>query len=276
MQTDDILLMAYVDGEVDAATAREIEAAIAADPALGARARAMRDASAYARAALADVLHEQVPHRLLAAVATGARPGPSAAPIVRLTLRRPTARVLAWAMAASLAALAIGVGGFYETGKLQTSAPEGLHAASSNRWLDHVAGFYNVFADKLDKDDRLLVDFNADAIPELEKWFSARLKRKLSVPDLSANGFTTQGGRLLIINGRPAAQFLYYGDGGALLGLVIAFTDDADQIAQQESRAGVNIVHWRKDGYAYALVGKLDLAKLQAIADLTYPDLSAI
>jgi anti-sigma factor RsiW len=63
-RVDDVMLMAYVDGEVDAATAREIEAAIAADPAVAARAQRLRNSAVMARAAFADALHEPVPERL--------------------------------------------------------------------------------------------------------------------------------------------------------------------------------------------------------------------
>lgn len=273
------MLMAYVDGEVDAATAREIEASIAVDPTLAARAQRLRDSAALTRAAFADVLHEPVPERLVAALGgAGAAPQAAAAANVVKLARAPAAAtprraILTWAMAAGLAALVVGYGAGQYSTSLAPPPADGIQVAASERWLDHVAGFYNVYASSLATKDKLLVDFNAEDVPELEKWFGAKLNRKLAVPDLSARGLAAQGGRLLIINGRPAAQFLYYSDAGELVGLVIAFTEAPYMPAQQEKRGKVNIVHWRNNGYAYAFVGVSPPERLQELADRVWKDL---
>jgi anti-sigma factor RsiW len=283
-RVDDVMLMAYVDGEVDAATAREIEAAIAADPAVAARVQRLRNSTVLARAAFADALHEPVPERLLAvfgataAIAPASAAAPVAGPekIVPLARRRttsPSRTLIGWAMAASVAALVVGYGA--GTWRLTTPEPAGLQNASlSDRWLDNIAGYYNVYANSLATKDKLLVDFNAEDVPELEKWFGAKLNRKLAVPNLSTQGFTAQGGRLVIINGKPAAQFLYSSDKSELVELVIAFTDAPYMPAQSAQRGDVNIVHWRDNGYAYAFAGAIDTSRLQALADRVWRELA--
>lgn len=50
-RVDDVMLMAYVDGEIDATTARQIEQAIGGDPALAARAKMFRDSASLLRGA---------------------------------------------------------------------------------------------------------------------------------------------------------------------------------------------------------------------------------
>ena len=70
---DDVMLMAYVDGEVDAATAREIEAAIGADAALAMRVAMFRQTASLMRGAFTEVLHEPVPDRLVSQI-RAARP----------------------------------------------------------------------------------------------------------------------------------------------------------------------------------------------------------
>ncbi len=282
---DDVMLMAYVDGEVDAATAREIEAAMAADPAVAARAQRMRDGAAVTRAAFADVLHEPVPDRLVAALAGGGAGGAAtaaaAANVVRLEPRRTATQahgVMGWAMAAGLAALIVG----YSAGRYTGVVPTGdapVQVASTTpggpgeRWLDHVAGIYQVYTSSLAQKDKLLVDFSAEDVPELEKYFGTKLNRKLAVPDLSARGFAPQGGRLLIIGGKPAAQFLYTSATGDLVALVVAQSDAPYLPAQSDRRGDVNIVHWRNNGYAYAFAGTIDHQKLQDIADRVWRDL---
>lgn len=266
---DDMLLMAYVDGEVDAATAREVETALATDPSMAPRLAAFRGSAAVARAAFADVMHEEPPERLMRALG-----GTTAQSSVVPFRPRQARRMVGWAMAAGVATLVLGSGGLIYTG--QIAPPEGLQFASSDRWLDHVAGFYEVYAKTKVEEERLLVDFNADDIPELGNWFGARLGRSLAVPDLSAKGFQIQGGRLLIISGKPAAQFLYYSESGDLVGLVIAIHEGSDQKARHDRRKESNIVHWRKGGYAYALVGKIDPQTLQGLADDAWHALDTI
>lgn len=120
MKITEELLMAYADGELDAAAAAEVDAAITADPALAqavARHRALRR---QLRDAFAPALDESVPEHLMALVrapvaATGGAPvaAPAAAsgtaPVADVVPLRPRRR---WALpewAGMAAALALGV-----------------------------------------------------------------------------------------------------------------------------------------------------------------------
>ena len=64
-------LMAYVDGELDAPAQSQAEAAIAADPALGARVSAQRELRARLQQAFDPVLDEPLPQRLSALAGAG-------------------------------------------------------------------------------------------------------------------------------------------------------------------------------------------------------------
>jgi anti-sigma factor RsiW len=268
-RVDDVMLMAYVDGEVDVATARQIEHAIGADPDIAARAKMFRESASLLRGAYSEPMHEEVPQRLVAALSPLAKQDN----VIKLAPRRSVRQIVGWAMAASLAALVVGSGGTYWYVSGNPPLADGMQIVSSDRWLDHVSSFYDVYNTELKKDDRLLVDFKADDIPELANWFSARLNRPLSVPDLSAQGFHPQGGRLLIINGKPAAQFLYQSDAGELVGLAIATSGETYQPARTARRHNVNIVHWRNNGFAYAFMGTIELPRLEKLADKAWRDL---
>lgn len=272
-RVDDLMLMAYVDGETDAATARRIEQAIAADPDVAERARLFRDSAMLLRGAYADALHEKVPARLVAAIGTAPARKTAA---VTLPRRFQARRFVGWAVAASLAALVVGSGGtyLYMTGGTENVEEDVQATAASDRWLDHVVGFYDVYEGARTKENHLLVDFKADDIPKLKQWFGARLNRNLSVPDLSALGFQPQGGRLLIINGRPAAQLLYMSDRGELVGLVIAFTPQNHHDISAVRRHNVNVVYWRNAGYAYAMVGTIEPDRLRKLAEKAWNDLA--
>jgi hypothetical protein len=103
MTFDEETLIAYADGELDAATRAALEAAAASDPQLAARIARQRALRARLEAAFAPVLAEPVPERLLAST-RGAVPLPGASNVVRLEPRaRPRWSWPEWsAIAASL------------------------------------------------------------------------------------------------------------------------------------------------------------------------------
>lgn len=112
MKPGDEELMAYADGELDAAAAARVEAAIAADPALAdavARHRALRQ---DLRAAFAGELDAPVPERLSALLRA------PAAEVVALDaararrVPRPPARLPGWAAVAAALALGLAIGRF--------------------------------------------------------------------------------------------------------------------------------------------------------------------
>jgi anti-sigma factor RsiW len=280
VRIDDMMLMAYVDGEVDPETAREIEAAVAAEPGLGRRIAQFRETSAATRAAYGDVLAEPVPERLtqLFSAAAGAQRQPQAAAVAVLS---PAAgrragfiwRNAGWAAAAAIAAVAL----IFEGGRIGLPPFASHHiqdvaasTADSERWIDNLAAWYRVHHASFEKDQRLLVDIGAENLEELEKWVGTKLQREITVPDLSAFGFRSQGGRLLLIGRRPAAQFFYAGESQELVQLVIGFTDQPDRSGRLDQRDDVNIISWRDKGYAYAFIGRIDGQRLWRMADASW------
>ncbi|MEE9210918.1 MAG: RT0821/Lpp0805 family surface protein [Kiloniellales bacterium] len=150
-------LVAYVDGELDAAAARAVEAAMAADPKLTATIAALRAEVALIRAAYQEPLRAEVPKRLVAAVdaafaerqagrsgpAGGARWAPG-----RSWIRHPAFG----AIAASIVAVVVGLAGanyFAERGverelarleALRAADQEMIEAAISVALEKHVSG----------------------------------------------------------------------------------------------------------------------------------------
>lgn len=115
---DELTLMAYADGQLDAAARREVEAALAADPALAARVQQHQALARRVTAAFGPALEEPVPDRLRQLL----QPAPSPAPTATLTptltpvARRAEAANDGWARWGGMAAclvlgLALGLGG---------------------------------------------------------------------------------------------------------------------------------------------------------------------
>jgi hypothetical protein len=109
MNLDDETLMAYADGELDAARRAEIAAALEKDPALAARVAEHRALRAQVAGAFSTVLGQPVPDRLQAAAAGSAAPAERArGNVVQFPTRGTRASATPWrarewfAMAASL------------------------------------------------------------------------------------------------------------------------------------------------------------------------------
>ncbi len=109
---EDERLFAYVDGELDAAAARAVEAAMAADPELAKTIAALRAEVALIRAAYQEPLRAEAPERLVAAVDAAfaerqaGRTG-SAGGAGRAWIRHPAFG----AIAASIVAVVVGLAG---------------------------------------------------------------------------------------------------------------------------------------------------------------------
>lgn len=275
------MLMAYVDGEVDHETAREIEASIIADPVLARRVAIMRQTAAATRAAYTEVLHEPVPDRLTALFAAPAvaQSAPAGAIPMRAAAPRRSGSIWrhsGWAAAAAIAAIALLHEGA-RTGLLPITDPFvrdiALGPVDTERWIDNLAAWYRVHAASFEKDQRMLVDVGAENLEELERWVGNKLQRDITVPDLTAFGLRSEGGRLLLIGRRPAAQFFYGGDNQELVQVVIGFTDQPDRGQRIDQREDVNIVSWREKGYAYAFIGRIDGQRLARMADASWAKL---
>lgn len=122
MNISDETLMAYADGEADAATRASIETAMRDDPEIAGRVALHRAMRATLQGAFAAVIEEPVPERLIAAARGQARPATSAAPSAVADLagaRNAANRKLEasaarrWQPAALAACLLLGVGTGY-------------------------------------------------------------------------------------------------------------------------------------------------------------------
>ncbi|MGE5270416.1 MAG: hypothetical protein ACM3JG_12180, partial [Thiohalocapsa sp.] len=89
---------------------------------------------------------------------------------------------------------------------------------------------------------------------------------------------TFRGARLVVVDGRPAAQLVYVTDNKAIgpLSLVIGSSKEPNIAPTFDHRQDVNLLYWRHQGHAYALVGKSDIGWLWGIANDVAWQLDAI
>ena len=148
MIPDDAMLMAYADGELDPLTAKRVERAIAADPALADVVAAHRALRTRLGQAFGTVSEEPVPARFAAMLASNVTPLPAPRPA------RPRRWIEAAAIAASLV-LAVAVGHQWQSGPVRVSGDRVVASGSLGRALDTQLA-------SASGDTRMLVSFRDD------------------------------------------------------------------------------------------------------------------
>ena len=278
-QRSDDDLVAYLDGELDVAQRREVEAWLDADPAARRRMAALAESAHLLRLAFDEAVHEPVPDRLIAA-ARGETAPPQAGAQILPFRRRLRAQIVAprhWRMglpvAASILGILVGSGATYlGLGKLAlhgvAGKQPGLEAtAVNNLWLDNAAGYFKLIVNAGDSPP---VDIPATGDPrEALQKISQSLPQEVRLPDLKPWGLSFRGARLVVEEGRPAAALVYTTDNKAIgsLGLIIGSSKQPDISPTFDRRQDVNLLYWRHQGRAYALVGQAEIGYLWGIAN---------
>jgi len=272
-------LVTNIDNKQKKTEKREVEAWLDADPAARERFAALAASTNLVRLAFDEVMHEPVPDRLIAAARGETSAAPAAAQILPFKQSHNAERSAAsrrWiglAAAASLAGLFVGSTlGYLGIGKLAPDGaggkqPSAEAAAANSVWLDNAAGYYKLF---VSAGDNPLVDVPAtDDTREALQKISQSLPQEVRLPNLKPWGLNFRGARLVVVEGRPAAQLVYTTDNKAIgpLTLIIGSSKQADVAPTFDRRQDVNLLYWRHQGRAYALVGQADIGYLWGIAN---------
>jgi anti-sigma factor RsiW len=287
----DEALVAYLDGELDADERRHVEAWLDADPAVRERLTALARSDDLVRGAFEDIVDEPVPARLTAAARGLSETVAGAAHEAEiLVMKRPGWAAFPpphrrWQIGLAAAAGLVGVifggaGTYLGMGMLNPANPAAERklaaAAANNTWLDNAAGYYKL---TVSAGDNMLIDVPASSDPrEALQKISQSLPQQVRVPDLKAWGLTFRGARLVVVEGRPAAELVYVTDNKAIgpLTLVIGASKEPDIQPTFDRRQDVNMLYWRHQERAYALVGQTDIGYLWGIANDVAWQLDAI
>jgi len=282
----DEALVAYLDGELGSEERAHVEAWLDADPAVRDRLLALAEGANVLRSAFAELVAEPIPERLIAA-ARGESAAAADAEIVVLRPKQtvqPPAPSRRWyiqlATAAGLFGVVVGGGvGYLGNGAFApANAPTNrqVQTASVNSWLDNAAGDYKLF---INAGGDALVDVpasgdNGDVLQKI----SQSLPQQVRLPDLKPWGLSFRGARLVVVDGRPAAQLIYNTDNKAIgpLALIIGSTKQTDIAPTFERRQDLNLLYWRHQGRASVLVGQSEIGYLWGIANDVAWQLDAI
>jgi anti-sigma factor RsiW len=281
-------LVAYLDGELETAQQREVESWLDADPAARQQLAALADSTHLLRLAYDEVLHEPVPDRLIAAARGETIEEQAGALIVpfRRNAGAPPVMSNRWwialPVAASLFGLLVGGGAVYfGVAKFLPDSTAGRRpaveaAAANGAWLDNAAGYFKLFVNAGDNPG-LDVPATGDPGEALQK-ISQSLPQEVRLPDLKPWGLNFRGAKLVVAEGRPAAELVYTTDNKAIgpLTLIIGSSKLPNIPPTFDRRQDVNLLYWRHQGRAYALVGQAEIGYLWGIANDVAWQLDAI
>lgn len=288
-------LVAYLDGELEPAERRGVEAWLDSDPSAREKLAVLAESANLVRLAFDEVMHAPLPERLIAAArgetisgetTVSSEPTAQVVPFIRLQASQHTGTAGRWWMglpiAASLAGLLLGGSiAYVGVGKLAPAElggkpPAVETAALDQAWLDNAAGYFKLF---VSAGDNGLINVPASGDPrEALQKISQSLPQEVRLPDLKPWGLNFRGARLVVAEGRPAAQLVYTTDNKAIgpLILIIGSSKEADIPPTLARRQDVNLLYWRHHGRAYALAGQTDVGYLWGIANDVAWQLDAI
>lgn len=281
MKTDEVMLMAYVDGELPPDQRHEVEEHIRAS-AEAAELVALLKASrvdyqgAFATQNLPpvpDSLTQKIEamaraHAAAPAVNDAAIPAtagaPAAAPIHspnHSPIRSRMRAVPAWLAAACVAGAFCG-GLFLRLGPLLDHGASGSITASNlSPWVQAATGYQKLYT----RDTLAYVS----ETPETSSKTVDDIRREdglaLRIPDLHSAGLTFKTVQRLRFNNKPLVQIVYQPEKGEPVALCVMKDVKPDQAVAGQDVDSMHVVTWRQAELSYALIGKPDGVDLNAL-----------
>jgi anti-sigma factor RsiW len=278
MNLSDEKLVAYLDGELDASESAALSNALVRDAAARGRLETLKGGGrAFAEAF--DAMLAAAPDDKLQAMFAGLVAQTSGGTINRsasdeapagetvVPFRQPVKpqpqqarHTPLWRMAAAAVLLAaVFAGGVISGGILN----EPQQVAEAPGWREAAARYVALFSkETLEGMPAYSVEKRANLAKAEDALGLQLTESRLSAPDLDFRG--TQ---LLNFNGKPLAQIAYLHGEKPVALCIIAAANGEPAAPANETRHGLNIVHWAAGGYGYMLIGDVPEDELSRIAE---------
>ncbi|HEY4350551.1 MAG TPA: anti-sigma factor, partial [Paraburkholderia sp.] len=274
MKLDDMLLMAYVDGELSPIERQEIEKEIAASPEAAERVALFSASRLPYDEAFSDQKLPPVPesltkkiealaraHAAPASTSSAASSDRSAndAHIAHDATLPPSAPVRsrmriapAW-LAVAFVAGAFCFGGVLRLAPDLNPAQGALTTASNgpSPWIRAVVDYQKLYSRETVAFSPVDTETSAQTVAQIRQDD----KLSLRVPDLSSAGLTFKRVTRLRFQGKPLVQIEYLPPEGPPVALCVMKDMRPDSAVAQATVSDMNVVTWRQDELHYALVG---------------------
>ncbi|WP_233888611.1 anti-sigma factor family protein [Paraburkholderia flagellata] len=280
MTMDDILLMAYVDGELMPREREDVEKTISASPEIAERAALFTASALRYRHAFAHQKLPPVPEQLSLKIAQLSRAysgtpqsagSTEPAWFSRLLSRLPfrcaqNLSLPGLAMTFAAGALSCALVLRYATDWTRSDRRTGaitLHTAAAkvSPWIAAAVNYQQLYT-------RDTVAFDA-LTPELASQVIAQIHSDdgvpIRVPDLRPAGLTFTRVQRLRFHERPLVQIVYLPKTGLPVALCVMKDEKPDASMTHEHVESMNVLMWRRANLSYALIASLDDDQLLAI-----------
>lgn len=127
-------------------------------------------------------------------------------------------------------------------------------ADASAAFIENVAAYQSFYT----KDTIAAAPLSPQQALESLSFANERLGRSFAVTDSNLSGFEFRRAQILSFEGRPVGQFVMAATDGEPLALCVMATDLADSAVTQETRHGLTITSWRRQGFIYVTAGRFD------------------
>ncbi len=253
---DEKTLLAYVDGQLDAQQAAEIENALSGDEQARRMVNRLRESSALLPSAFDSVLREEVPPTLVDAIHAYELES------------KPSRRVpFYYSLAASVLLFVIGIAGGLWGSRYFMETP--MMESATKTWIDLVADYQVLYS----RDTLHQPDASAEEVRATEERLGQRMGSPVHIPDLSGHGLDFKRGQTLEINEKPLAQLVYLPKSGKPIAYCILQADATDSGMKTGQTSGLNWSSWQRGGYAYIVIGQSDRRLINEIAEYIYATL---
>ncbi|WP_321844744.1 anti-sigma factor [Paraburkholderia bannensis] len=283
MTMDDILLMAYVDGELTPREREDVEQSISVSPEIAQRVALFSASALNYRHAFAYQKLPAVPERLKIELAGLSRTHaaaheashrdshsvPGFKVLSRLAARfrvSPGLSVprLAMTFAAGALSCAFVLRFAMDWPHAESGASadaQHVAAAGVSPWVAAAVTYQQLYT-------RDTVAFDAPT-PSLASQVVAQIHHEdrvpIHIPDLRAAGLTFTRIQRLRFHGKPLVQIVYLPKAGLPIALCVMKDDKPDATMTHQHVESMNVLTWRRANLSYALIGSLDDAQLLEI-----------
>jgi len=251
MNIDEVVLRAYVDGELPAAQARMVESALGVSEDLREQETALRRSQLPYQTAFAAQKLPEVPadleRRLLSWIEMS-RESPAEVPV-----RRRRWLAVGGAIAASFAA------GLWVPVPFRIDSKQ----FADEPWVQAVARY-----------QALYVRETVDHVPEdpertrtLLAAFAERAQTRIAVPDLRPVGLAFRRVQRLAVGDSPLIQMMYLPAEGKPMSLWVLHVKQRDRGVITRWVDGVGVTTWRRNGLAYVMVADMPMRDAKGLAD---------
>lgn len=251
----DVLLVAYLDGELEPASRRVLEQRLRGDAALAARLAALAEAGRPLRGAF-DALLDAAPRGGLEAAFAAAK--------AKAQGRAPQPRYRRMMMAAAASLLLLLCGSMI--GYLVAKGPGALFEEEDEleeAWVGAVAGQLSL----LNADSLAAIDVSAAELEAQLGKLGGILGLDLSKERVTFEGLTLKRAGLLHFEGRAIAELLYASADHGPVALCIMVAPGGEGEGEVESRDGLNLMYWSKSGRRFLLIGDAPAETIESLGD---------